>query len=139
MSITIPAPERITSADVKAAVTELGFDPETTVKIEFDAKNVTATIVTDGGAHVDVAYDVDKRHPATRSPLGKAAPRTRPGLVSIGEVDERNHPHWPLIDPAAKGAPGCTDQRETYQRTRCSNETCLRCWAGGHDNWPSQA
>lgn len=72
-----------------------------------------------------------------RNPLGKAGPRTRPGLPSIGDVDERNHPDWPAIRLRADRAPQCTNERTAYGRTRCSDETCHRCWMGGPANWPS--
>ena len=73
------------------------------------------------------------------SPLGKAAPRSRPGLPSIGPGDELQHPAWPHIDDEAETAPDCARQRTEYSRTRCADETCRRCWLGGPVNWPSRA
>lgn len=75
---------------------------------------------------------------AAASPLGKAAPRTRPGLPTIDADDERQHPAWPHIDDQAETAPDCVHHRRRYQRTRCADQTCRRCWLGGPHNWPSR-
>lgn len=71
-------------------------------------------------------------------PLGKAGPRTtRPGLPSIGSADEAQHPEWPAVDLGAEPSVRCEQDRADYDRTRCADSGCLRCWLGGPLNWPS--
>lgn len=45
-------------------------------------------------------------------------------------ADEAANPGWPPIAPAAPLALLCAELREQYDRTRCVDLSCGRCWGG---------
>lgn len=69
----------------------------------------------------------------SQEPLRTSEPPSWPG--SITAEDELRHPQWPDINEAGDQAPGCENIRSEYNRTRCANAGCWRCWRGGPLNW----